>query len=466
MESSSTPMSTEQEKLDAALRGEQEPEDLEALLPLLKKRFGKLGPKRRLRAIELCANSASGPATEFIKSLLDQKNMGINSRAALLRAAQKLGLEIDQAELNSAERWIIAASGPAGDFPIDDFTGLAEKDMQAVLALLAEVEAADILNRLSKEVSGKAAKKAVKKALHRLRSSGIEVEQTREARHFVMHADSEADQAFVTPFDSAGERLLLLHRASGFNIFFTIGMSDSKGIVRAESYASSVSQFKRMVEEMRKSAAEIPFLEIPADHAKRLIRQAEDLNWSSGLPFPDGYNRDRQSLGLMLDKDALHPLFTDLDPEAVRKKPALVYRSHELLSHLFFTTLAFPPEVIQDCKSRIDGAAGSLIVLTDAQKKERVNETVKEESEKSVELTGPDVWANRLVELAYMLYLDKELEQAEIALATAQALESEGPLPEFFNALMLREFQEPPQTEQEQSSWKKKDSGLILLSDD
>jgi hypothetical protein len=128
---------------------------------------------------------------------------------------------------------------------------------------------AEVLAGLDEKSLPKAGRKALRRALHRLRSQGVELAQPEPARPVVARLPSveeEISAGFVSSLDPRGARLVYLvePNPSGGARLFEILLDESRGIVDFEIYAAARGRIRKFV---RDAVERTRYPAVPAEPA-------------------------------------------------------------------------------------------------------------------------------------------------------------------------------------------------------
>jgi hypothetical protein len=329
---------------------------------------------------------------------------------------------------------------------------LAPPEQQAEIERLVREGRAEVLIQLKRKAPDKAAARAISQALHRLRSKGVKAEEPQEQRTFVLAKGKEPEQAAVTSVDAAGGRLIWIYRQTpqGGTLFQAMPMYP-RGLQGFEAYVATAKRFERVLKHGEKEL-NVVLARVSPDFARRLIFQAVAQGRSKGNPPPKEFIEAKAMLGPEPDLAAPHPLWAAFDPEAVRAKSGLVFEGPKLLQHKVFAGWYFDEDSVRRCALKLEEAEVSPLVMADEQKRARQEELMIASAREGLAAPGREVWKDRLIENAYVLHLLGEAGPAELALATALALDDPEKLPALFPAMMRRAFRfaeksEPPPPE-------------------
>lgn len=295
-----------------------------------------------------------------------------------------------------------------------------------VLALLeASVQAksvglADHLARLG----GPLAKEA-RRALYRLRSSGVEL--TAEPAPAPARAASSASSAsrelgdevpsLVSPYLGNGERALVVARATGGVVTtYEVVVSDVMGVLHFSGGDMSRGNYRKHLKLVRaetrpdqpRSVVEIDFAE-----AKRILAEAAGRNQTSRTPFPPGLDVALRRLELT-PLEHLGPLPpVETDDARLAQDGARLHAEPELERWL-------PPELeMRQLAQAVDALATSPIQLNALQRKDALAQRIEQAAEAFFTPENRALYGRRLWEIA--LHFDRTERPEASARARAEA---------------------------------------------
>ena len=348
------------------------------------------------------------------------------------------------------------------DFSPGKFFSLSSEERKAELERLVQAGRAEDLIQLKQKAPDRASARPISQALHRLRSRGVKVEEPGDQRTFVLAVEKEQEQFWTTGVDGLGQRLLWVFRpTSEGGVIFNILIGSPQGLKEFIVNEGTAKRFARILREVRKKP-DIPIVEVSGEFGLRLIYQAAALGRKNGFPPSEEYTKAKALLGPEPDLSAAHPLLSAFPAEDVRGKVSLAYESARLLRHKLFLGWFFSDDSVKKCALRLEEADLSPLVMAEGQKRERLEQIVKEAAREALTVPERSAWKERLFENAYLLHLLGERELCEIGLATALALEDPESLPPLFPAMMRRAFRWAEKEEEEKEESKKPESRLII----
>ena len=333
----------------------------------------------------------------------------------------------------------------AEEFPIQEFLKLPAEDQELCLKEMIRRERADLLSALNEMAGSRKEAKAIRRALHQLRSRGVMVEAKDESRNFVLpRPEVSGDRAYVTPVGAGGDQAVWLFLGRrGREVMFQAFVDDHRGFLDFTAARLTRKRFEKFIKQTKKDADEIPVFETSPDHARWLISRAEDRSRNSGSELPEEFKEFRSMIGALPEADKGHPLQEKLKFQGIKDRRGLLHQASELLGHSFFLGWLFPGDAVKACELKLNEIEASPIVMNNLQKKDRMERVFEDEARKAVNEEGRGLWKDRLIENAYLLLMQGEADKAELALATALAMDDDVP-PPFFAAMMKRSFQTQP----------------------
>ncbi len=286
------------------------------------------------------------------------------------------------------------------------------------------------LPRVQSDALPKPGRKALSRALHRLRSRGIELEGAPPTAVVAKlpPIEEELEAAFVSAVDPRGTRLAYLvesNPAGGVRLFELV-LDEERGILEFEAYATGRSKARQFLRDLR-ARERFPAVESPADAVRALIKRIAEGQPAS-RPLPRGFIEFRghvaepkpgaQTPG-ELARDALGGA---ADAQALARAGELV-RRHEIGPW----PTAGPG--LEKLAERIGELAKSPLVISPAARREQAQSLLAEaQGEIFAEPVGAYT-AQRFEESAYVLWKTGREEDAKACLAAAQAFRA-GSAPE------------------------------------
>ncbi len=289
------------------------------------------------------------------------------------------------------------------------------------------------LPRLQGDALPKAGRKALSRALHRLRSRGIELASAPPAAVVAKlpPIEEELQAAFVSAIDPRGTRIAYLaesNPAGGVRLFELV-LDEERGILEFEVYATGRSKARQFLRDLR-ARERFPAVEAPADAVRALVKKVAEGQPAS-RPLPRGFIEFRAHVAEP-KPGAQTP--GELAREALggaADKPALARAEELVRSHEIGPWPTAGPG-LEKLAERISELAKSPLVISPAARREQAQSLLAEaQGEIFAEPVGAYT-AQRLEESAYVLWKTGREDDAKPCLAAAQAfreqLASENPV--------------------------------------
>jgi len=348
--------------------------------------------------------------------------------------------------------------------------------------LTNEPEAADeLLDTWSREPAGiaplqaideaslpKPGRKLLRRALHALRSRGVELPSERAAPEArvgrLPDIEDKIEGAAVSPLDPRGGRVAYLVEANstGGARLFEIMVDEARGILECQVYAggrSGIRGFLRQVTESKKG------MTVPAEPAsvRALVArcaEAQDvsrppprdfLEWRSHLSAHDGARAPGEL--------AVAHFSADPSPSVLRSAADLV-SANEIGP--------WPPEneELDALATRIRELRESPIIVSGTEQRARLDDLLGDAAADLYGASFAEVTARRLEESAYVMWKKKEDEKARVCVSSAAAFRT---LPANDNPVaraLLEVMLAPLLTrlrEEDDSKEKDEDEGSVLV---
>lgn len=279
----------------------------------------------------------------------------------------------------------------------------------------------DVLRDLA-QGGNRALVKEAKRELQRLKQKGVQVQELRPRGEGVLKPlpDAELPACYASSIDAYGERAVWWARPArqGVEVVQAV-LSDVKGVLAADALGLSRRGYREFVKRLPRQNV-VTTAEIPKDHARQLIADAEAAGARNGFSPPDSYGAALRLLGPAPATPPPSPgLSVDLGPDG--ELP------HQLASAALFEDPLFmswiPEEdALRAFALRVDEIAVSQLYLDDGQKEEAFERAAAQAAESYFTPARRALYARRLVEMAHVLACEGRLDAARAALAVSRAL--------------------------------------------
>lgn len=322
------------------------------------------------------------------------------------------------------------------DEPLSLFSTAAEESAgyeTALIAALAETRSVKVLNFLYQLIAvleDKALVKEAKRAVYRLEQAGLTAnEKTKPVRTSLLKPPPRREPSgFLSEYDSEGIRLGLLAlpvAPSGY-ITGVFLVSQDLGLTGLDDLHISAGELKKLMAEIG-GEAHLRLVEMPVGHVRFVLAEAAARALDTGRSLPGDYKRFIALAGTapLAERPAVYDL--PLDDQSL-DQASLESSVEELLDHDFLRSFVLTDE-LKPYLSKIDAVGNSVLILSEAQKFERVQAIIGQAGDEIYDSGKKAALKRQLEETALMLWMTDEPGPAGVALAAALDLDREaGPL--------------------------------------
>jgi len=299
------------------------------------------------------------------------------------------------------------------------------------IAAQASPEAAQVLVRFMTDAADKDRLKQARRALHRLRSHGVEVDapEAGQGGGFSLALDSGALQdarAYWTSIDGRGARLVwVLWRApSGGSRLLQAVIDDEGGVREAEIATVTRQGFRDYVEQMKANPA-VLLQQVEIDAVAAALAAAAARGEEAGAELPDAFRAWSELAGITPAPAGEPPIYAHIPAAELRNEEArepLIEASMTLLREPHFQSWAMDGAVIDEAAEEIQRAETSTLVLSDEQRRERMQDAIRDAVQKSFDDPTRRRYRARLEAMASMMWERGQQQEARQALAAAIGL--------------------------------------------
>jgi hypothetical protein len=319
----------------------------------------------------------------------------------------------------------------------EEISALPEMLALAVVHAAGRASRQEILFELATSPNRTLAKEA-KRELQKLKQRGVQVQEIRPQGEPVLKPlpEGEAPVSYASSIDAYGERAVWWTRPARQGVeVVQVVLSDVKGILAADALALSRRSWREFVKRLPRQNV-VTTAEIPKDHARQLIADAEAAGARNGFSPPKGYSDALPILGPAPSAPPPSPgLSVDVPDEL----------AHQLAGAALFEDplfMAWIPEEddLRRFALRVDEVATSQLYI-DARQRQQAFERAADDA--ALNYFTPQrraLYARRLVEMAHLLASEKRVDAARTALAISRALEKDATNP-FCRALFTHALQ-------------------------
>ena len=295
------------------------------------------------------------------------------------------------------------------------------------LAALPLAESAVILYELLDESRDKTAQKAIKKALHRLKTQGVHVDDSQKrARSVVGAVTHRLERCLASHIDAHGDRVLWMIRTKafgGYNIAYLV-INYGAGIQHALALQASKRELPELLERAQGYA---PLIDLDPAYCQFQVAQAHTMNLESGTPVPEEFFAMRDIIGEATETFDRPIIYTVLSAADLQEASAYTEHASDLLDIPEFAGWTLPDTIIQKYGDELYNLEESHIVVSPAMQRERVNAVYARASEEVLGDATRRIMRARLEEMAYYLLQTERRREALWAVAAAQSLENPDP---------------------------------------
>ena len=280
--------------------------------------------------------------------------------------------------------------------------------------------------------------KEAKRELQKLKQRGVQVQEIRPQGEPVLRPlpEGEAPSCYASSIDAYGERAVWWTRAARQGVeVVQIVLSDVKGILAADALSLSRRSWREFVKRLPHQTV-VTTAEIPKEHARQLIADAEAAGARNGFSPPAAYAEALRLLGPAPEVPLPPPAASIEDSDE---------QAHQLAGPALFDDplfVAWIPEEdeIRRFALRVDEIATSQLYIDARQKQQAFEQAAEDAAASYFTPQRRALYAKRLMEMAHILASEKRLDAARTAVAVSRALEKDAAGP-FCRALFTHALQ-------------------------
>jgi hypothetical protein len=293
----------------------------------------------------------------------------------------------------------------------------------------SSLEAVGLMLRLQNLFNDKVVRKAVNKALFRMKRKGVRFDERRfrlQEPPIIKEVEKKEPYGMVSAIDARGDRLLFLvmpQRPRGWAVGGGI-VSDERGMVDFFLSEMSRSEIKSYFNEWRSAA---PFSLIPTEarHCCFLLMECQTQMKRRGEGPPEAFLEMRPWIEQHcspLERPIIHEF---LNEQEIRNKVGLLARLDSLFAIGPFNSWIFDQEIVQRYLDKIAEVEEGRIILTSAQKVQLTQEVYRKAARELFPPERREIIRRRLEENAYVLLKEGHEQEAQIALGAALGIPRE-----------------------------------------
>jgi len=293
-------------------------------------------------------------------------------------------------------------------------------------------EATALLTRIDAAGLSKEARKALRRAFHRMRSRGESIPE-RVEQPIVATLPKVVDEiavSLISGLDPRGTRMAYIVESdpSGGARLFAVAIDDDRGVGELEVFSAGRSKIKAFIRGCTRSE-EHPAVEAPVDAVRALIERSAAAQ-PADRPMPRGFAEWRSHI-------ADPPEGASTPGELARAALAAdgagelgdVGRAVAMLRDQSIGPWPPPNETLSEIAQRLSEVAEGVVVVSAAAKREQLDRALDEAVDRVFEPEFAERTANRFEETAYIFWRREALEDARACLAAAKTFR--GPKAEF-----------------------------------
>ena len=350
---------------------------------------------------------------------LERAAIALNADADTIRPANGDPSQlIELLDVEAATRvleWLLQNEFSAGCELADAWVDDPERSAEPVL-------------RANAEGLSKPARKALRRARHRLRSQGVEVEE-QKPEPVVSRLPTLGDdlnQALVSPLDPTGARMVFLvegHPSGGARLFEVL-LSDDRGVVEFQVYSSGRSRIRKFLRDFGQRDR-YPGIEASPDAVRALVERAARRQPAT-RSLPRGFAEHRSRFSAAGEHAT--------PGELARKELAgtgSVERGIELLRDREIGPWPPAQEILRGIAENLEAIGSSTIIVSGVRKQEQIDEVLNDAVSAVFAEPFGTCSAERFEETAFVLWKQGREDDARACLAAAEAFRggSEGENP-------------------------------------
>jgi hypothetical protein len=283
---------------------------------------------------------------------------------------------------------------------------------------------AALLLQIDPEGLPKAARKALRRVIHQLRSRGVSLPEAprTEVVSTLPPIDESIDEARITPIDPSGARLVYvaLDNPSGGVRLFVLVLDDDRGITEFEMYNSGRRHARRFLRDFEKREG-LSGVAAPPQAVRALIARCAREH-PADRPLPTGFSEWRSRLA---DAPEDTPTPGDLAREALpiaeEDRPERLARAVELVRSGVIGPWVPRGSALEGLAEKLGEIERGVIIVSGARRKEQVCQTLDEALAEIFAGAAGVHAARRFEESAYVLWKSGREDEARACLSAARA---------------------------------------------
>jgi len=319
------------------------------------------------------------------------------------------------------------------------FDALAQQTEGGAEALIAALgdsraeAAGPVLEAIATTAPGKDVRKAARRALHRLRGSGLDV-RVPVAVAAEPAATTATDvqrvvRALVSPIDGMGSRLLwlVLERPHGGLLVFNLVLNDLTGLKDAFVTEMTSRRFEADLKGWHERT-EMSAIDIPSEYGLALLSEDLVLSGESQTPLPRDFVMRRGVLGELPPPPTDALIHQHISRGQVLLMPNLLDESAALLDEVELAGWLFGYDEVKSFVRELRQVAESRLIVTTEPREQRLQRVMTNAIDTLYTPALRRALRRRLEEMAYIFWTTNRERSARRAVAAAFAIGDTGSL--------------------------------------
>jgi hypothetical protein len=366
---------------------------------------------------------------------------------AQVQAAREVLAKLQAAGLEGADPKAVAA----------EIATLPEMLALAVVHAAGRASRQEVLHELATS-TGRLLAKEAKRELQKLKQRGVQVQEVPPQGEPILKPlpEGEAPVSYASSIDAYGERAVWWTRPGRQGVeVVQIVLSDLKGILAADALALSRRSWREFVKRLPRQDV-VSSAEIPREHARQLIADAEAAGARNGFSPPPAY---ADALRILGPAPAVAPPSPGLAVELTDELAHQLAGAALFEDPLFMTWIPEEDE-LRRFALRVDEIATSQLYIDARQRQQAFGHAADDAAAGYFTPQRRALYSRRLVEMAHVLASEKRVDAARTALAVSRALEKDATNP-FCRALFSHALKERLEEKGKDAPPRQTPSGLI-----
>jgi hypothetical protein len=294
---------------------------------------------------------------------------------------------------------------------------------------LDDPAAASVLIRLGESFSDRQVRKAIRRAVFRMRQKGMLVppELEREPGEPILKRPAEVldPLALLGPIDRLGNRGVLValpNRTIGYDLGFG-AVGDTEGFVFFKAGSYSRKHMKELQAAFVDAFGGDKIIPVSLSHGLAVLEKAYGLGKDASGNYLMEYLELRPKLMEVAQPLQEPPIYQHIPEAEIPEETLTPSRIQRLMEHALLDSWVLELEKMEPLVTEIESVETSPIFLSEHQQLARIEEIKEKWIRDSFHKAEKAVLKGRLEETAYLLFHLKEKELARLCLSVARSLE-------------------------------------------